>query len=194
MCVSFTGMIALDSLRFFKDIAYELHRSSFYFDAVNCVQFSLLRGLFAALKVSLARLKDDGWQKRSLETEMLERSVEDEEWQCVITEMQNQTKPKKNQRVEQKDCQANEEENEDSITTKTNQQNRAEMPSQGKPNQSENHPNSLASANLPSPCICVQLPPECGSGQRLAVLEVFGGASAQEATSFTANKQMPSEK
>jgi hypothetical protein len=113
MCVSFTGMIALDSLRFFKDIAYELHRPSFYFDAVDCVQFSLLRGLFAALQVSLARLKcyaDDGsYQKRSLETQMFAGGLTDEE-QWEVNEMLKQTKPQKNPRTEPN---SNEDENQD---------------------------------------------------------------------------------
>jgi len=122
MCVSFTGMIALDSLRFFKDIAYELHRPSFFFDAVDCVQFSLLRGLFAALQVSLARLKcyaDDGsHQKRSLEDQMLLGGLtEEEQWE--INEMLKQTKPQKNLRTEPNQ---NEEANQDGKSQTNNTQ------------------------------------------------------------------------
>ncbi len=49
-------MIALDSLRILKEIAHDIFRPSFFCDAVDVIQFSLLRGLHAALNSSHARM------------------------------------------------------------------------------------------------------------------------------------------
>ena len=83
LSVSYTGMIALDSLTFLKEISHDVQRPSFFCDAVDVVQFSLIRGLYAALSSSLARLNLNDANavsgvKRSLEDEIEEMCNEEE--------------------------------------------------------------------------------------------------------------------
>ena len=55
LSVSYTGIIARDSLQSLRGIARDLHRPSFLHEAVDVIQFALIKGLFTALKASHAR-------------------------------------------------------------------------------------------------------------------------------------------